>query len=85
MQKKSGIMKFQMGADIINRTLECEDNFSCLDDDKTCLCEATEMINNKLLFIKPVKNNSCNYMESFGYSYYCNCPTRNELYKLYRI
>lgn len=78
-------MKFQLETDILNQTGECSGDFSCLDNDKTCLCEVDEIINNKLLFIKPAKITFCHYKISFGYSYFCSCPTRNELYKRYKI
>jgi hypothetical protein len=79
------VVKLQLEEDILNQTRECMWDFSCLDNDKSCLCEVDELINNKLLFIKTTKMNACNYMISFGYSYYCNCPTRNELYKRYKV
>lgn len=79
-------MNLKLDADILNQADHCRRNFSCLTGDKTCLCEVERLIDNNLLFIKPAVTNICNYKVSFGYSaYYCNCPARLEIYKLYNI
>ena len=79
------MMKFKLEKEILDQT-ECNDNFSCLHGDKTCLCEADQMIGNSLLNIKPVNNKACDYKILFGYSsYYCHCPIRQEIYKRYNF
>jgi hypothetical protein len=77
-------MKYELEPNILNQT-ECKDNFSCLNGDKNCLCEVEHMIDGKLLFIKSVNNKVCYYKTSFGYSFFCNCPARKEIYKRYRV
>jgi len=78
-------MKYRVSDDILNSTSKCRNDFSCLYGETDCLCEFNDAIENKLLFVKPNKNATCNYMLSFGYSYLCNCPTRKEIFHLYKI
>ncbi len=78
-------MKFKIGAHILNETVKCRDNFSCLTGSDNCLCGVDYAIEKEFLSIKPVKEKICDYKYSYGYSFYCNCPTRKELYNLYRI
>jgi len=76
--------RFKLEEEVLNQTDRCEGNFSCLDGDDSCLCEVDQIINDSLLYIKPSQNISCEYKVSFGYTtYYCNCPTRREIYKRY--
>ena len=77
-------MKYRVSDDILSST-KCTRNFSCLHGETDCLCEFNDAIDNKLLFVKPKKNIMCKYMLSFGYSYLCSCPTRKEIYHLYKI
>ncbi len=78
-------MEFKVRADILNETIKCKKDFSCLSGKKDCLCEVEDSFDNKILFIKPMNHNMCDYKMSFGYSYICNCPTRKEIYNLYKI
>ncbi len=78
-------MKYELGTDFLNETVKCSDDFSCLTGDSKCLCEAVSAIDNKLLFIKSEQYKSCNYKVSFGYSFFCHCPVRKELYRLYKV
>jgi hypothetical protein len=78
-------MKLKLEADFSNEVVNCDSNYSCLNDGKSCLCEVESVVNDKLFFIKPDNPVSCNHMTSFGYSYYCNCPVRKEIYRLYNI
>ncbi|GBD97794.1 MAG TPA: hypothetical protein ENG83_03210 [Nitrospirae bacterium] len=77
-------MEFKIKADILNETDKCRENHSCLNGDKDCLCEVEDSFSNKIVFIKPVNNAACDYRMSFGYSFVCNCPTRKEIFNLYK-
>lgn len=79
-------MKFSISPDILNNTTRCRSNFSCLDEKQACLCEIESSLDNNILFVKPRKPTGylCNYIMSFGYSYICKCPTRNEIYFCYK-
>lgn len=76
-------MKFNINSDILNKTDKCSENYSCLNGKEECFCEVKEHFGNKIIFVKPI-NVSCNYSLSFGYSFVCNCPTRKEIYNLYK-
>ena len=78
-------MTFDIDEEIKQKSDRCRDGFSCLKGENNCLCEVESFINNKLLFIKPDKGGVCEYKTSFGYSYYCACPTRKELFYRYKV
>lgn len=75
-------MKFDINPDIIKKTDQCRDNYSCLNDEGTCLCEAESHFDKSILFIKSPKM-LCNYYMSFGHSHICKCPVRMEIYYRY--
>ncbi len=77
-------MQFKISVDILNETVLCRKNRSCLYGSKDCLCEVEDSFNNKIIFIKPVNKAMCDYRMSFGFSYVCNCPTRKEIFNIYR-
>jgi hypothetical protein len=76
-------MEFKIRKAILNETDKCGEKFSCLSGKNECLCEVEDSLDNKIIFIKPIHDNLCDYRMSFGYSHVCNCPTRKEIYKLY--
>ena len=78
-------MKFEIEKDILDSTHNCKTGFSCLNGNQECMCQADSLISDKLLFIKSEKINVCDYMTSFGYSYFCNCPTRKEIFRRYKV
>ena len=78
-------MKFEIEKDILDSTDKCKIGFSCLNGTQECFCLADSLISDKLLFIKSEKINVCDYMTSFGYSYFCNCPTRKEIFRRYKV
>ena len=80
--KKTG---FRIDEEIIQSTTNCEFNFSCLSVDKPCICEVVCSIGCGLLEINPKICNDCKYRMSFGYTYFCHCPTRVEIYNRYTI
>jgi hypothetical protein len=78
-------MNFEIDIIILDSTHRCRCDFSCLKGDKECFCQVDSLVSDKLLFIKDEKHNVCDYMTSFGYSYFCNCPTRKEIFKRYKV
>lgn len=78
-------MKFELEETILNETVKCRTNFSCLNGNEDCLCEVVHTIGDKLLFIKPAEGRTCDYMIPFGHSYFCKCPTRMEIHRLYSL
>ena len=71
--------------EIIQRTTNCELNFCCLSGDKTRICKVKNSIGFGLLEINPTIVNHCKCRVSFGNTYFCNCPTRNEIFNRYNI
>jgi hypothetical protein len=71
--------------DILKKTTDCTNNFSCLSGEKECLCEARGMAGYNSLFINPKSNRDCTYLNPFGSSFFCFCPTRNEIYRQYGV
>ena len=78
-------MKYRIDSDILNKTTECTNYFSCLFGRKDCCCDVKESINidREILYIEPVNNDLCNYRMPHGSSWLCNCPTRIAIYKEY--
>ncbi len=64
-------MKFDLGADILQETDQCKDDFSCLSGDKGCVCDAKELIADSLLVLKDMKYRDCNYNVLYGFSVFC--------------
>lgn len=71
--------------EILKKTTRCTKDFSCLSGETGELCKVESCIENKIHFIKCIKYEPCQYRMTFGYSFVCTCPTRKELYNLYRI
>ena len=78
-------MNIQISEDILGETISCEKNFYCLSGDPKELCEMESLNPQKVYFIKNPKDKRCIYTLSFGGSYICNCPTRREIYRRYRV
>ena len=67
----------------ITRSTICRYDFSCLSGDKTWKCKVKSSIGHGVVEIKSTINRGCGYRVSFGDTYFCNCPTRNEIYNRY--
>jgi hypothetical protein len=75
----------EINEETIQRTTNCKFNFCCLSGDKTRICKAKRSIGYDLLEIDSKIVNNCNCSVCFGNTYFCNCPTRNEIYNRYNI
>jgi len=69
---------------ILEETVNCQKNFSCLKDPKNC-CEVTNCINKSVHFVAYSSKEYCGYRMTFGDADICNCPTRKEIYKEYAL
>jgi hypothetical protein len=78
-------MKYELDIKTLNETVKCNENFACIEGEKKCLCNVDHMINGKLLFVNIVNNSICDYRTSFGYSHFCNCPVRMEIFERYNV
>jgi len=68
---------------VLVKTRQCKKNFGCLKDDQV-FCKADSFVNNEILFVKCLNNHDCSYKMKFGFSNVCHCPTRIEIYKIYK-
>ena len=64
----------------IRATTLCRNNTKCLKDEVFHCGIVESSISNKLIFVKCVSRNHCNYRMPFGKSIICRCPVRNETY-----
>jgi hypothetical protein len=75
----------QVNGPILKNTIKCKNNFSCLSGEKECLCEVRALSGYNSLLIYPKSDRDCFYLNPFGSSFFCFCPTRNEIYNRYKI
>lgn len=69
---------------IVDDTMSCHRNFGCLSNSNHVYCKVESCINQKVHFVEPVEKTLCNYKINFGESFICTCPTRKEIFKLYK-
>ena len=65
--------------EILQKTTNCEFDFNCLLGDKQSLYEIKSSMGHGMLELKPKFDVHCKYRLSFGETYFCRCPTRNEI------
>ena len=78
-------MKYELDVHTFYDTLKCNENFACLEGENKCLCKVDHMLEGKLLFVKSMNDCIRDYRTSFGYSNFCNCPVRKEIFKRYNV
>ena len=78
-------MDIEINEDILKDTTECINNFSCLRGEKECLCEVRGYAGYNSVLINPKPNKDCSYLNPFGSSFFCFCPTRSEIYRRYGV
>ncbi len=78
--------KRQVSKETIRETEKCEYNFQCLLLEKPNCCEVDRYVGKNLCFVKEDEMRCINNNKfSYGFSNYCRCPVRCELFKLYGI
>lgn len=79
-------MSYKIDKEIIKKTTKCEGNFKCLETGECPKnkCKPVGSFNGHL-WVKSKENIFCGYHLNFGRGEICNCPTRNELYRKYKI
>ncbi len=70
--------------EVIADTDRCPKDFACLDPGTRAVCPVEQRIMD-IIFVEPDNNFFCPYKTSFGDSYVCGCPTRQELYTAHHI
>ena len=67
----------------LKNTTDCRRNFDCIKNDKHIFCTVENCINDEVYFVKNSYNKYCPYRMSYGNSYLCHCPTRQEIFNKY--
>jgi len=70
---------------IVEATLLCKNNVECLTKTDHCCCKIDYHINDSLFFVKSTSHPFCKHKNFFGNSFMCNCATRQEIYKKFKI
>jgi hypothetical protein len=80
-------MDIVIDKEILEKTAKCIKSFSCLKSGKEYICSVECYAAKNLIFVKGDGSNriGCGYCMSFGDSFVCSCPTRNEIYSRYLI
>jgi hypothetical protein len=79
-------MIYQVSDRIKKQSSKCPYIFKCLKNETWDTCSIGKDIQGAFLVIKTKKTkNNCPYCFSYGNKYYCNCPTRGDIYKRYNI
>lgn len=78
-------MRIEVDTKTVNKTFCCEKNFNCLKSDKHICCKVENCVNNKVHFINCADNKYCSYKKSFGYSFFCTCMVRKEIFNKYGV
>lgn len=71
--------------DVKQKSTECKKGFSCLSAARTDLCIVLSCFDCDIHFIHCLNTEACSYQHKIGERFYCDCPTRKELYKKYNI
>ena len=76
--------EMRVAEDTLRQTF-CGNNYCCLFGKQEDMCKVDSTAG-KTIFIKsPSTNDFCKYCFSYGDSFICNCPTRNEIHKKYGV
>ena len=78
-------MKLHVSDEIQKATTHCEKGFSCLAGDRKDICTVETCVVEKIYFIKCLNEGYCSYQHQFGSAYFCDCPTRKDLFNKYKV
>ncbi len=79
-------MPLHISTHTLEQTKKCPFSFECLEDATRNVCPISIYIEKNGCILSKVKNHACLYRTRMGHSsIVCNCPTRHELYRRYRI
>ena len=82
-------MEFKISKAILDKTTKCQSNFSCLTGENLCggkkMCKAKDLIDT-IIVVDYTSKEGCPYAVYLDDpSPFCTCPTRNEIYRLYKV
>ncbi|MBI5539071.1 MAG: hypothetical protein HY951_03365 [Bacteroidia bacterium] len=77
-------MKIEINEEIITTT-NCIREYPCFNSESHHCCKVVRCIDGAVHFVEPVERTHCFNMQSFGYSYFCSCPVRKEIFNKYGL
>jgi len=79
-------MAYQIRDKTKKQSTKCPYMFQCLNNETWITCSIERDIQKTFLVIKTKKDKStCPYCFSYVDSFYCNCPSRREIYQRYKV
>jgi hypothetical protein len=76
---------FEIDSEVRNRADRCAWHQQCLQGQQEIRCRITDCVGDKVFFTAGSAVPTCKYCHTFGYSCYCSCPLRQELYRKFKI
>ena len=61
-------------------TRDCSTDFACLNSKSKPVCKIEHCVDGEVHFIACNGKQHCRYARHFGFSFFCSCPTRKELF-----
>lgn len=78
-------MKYDVSRETLKKADRCPHHGICQTAGGKPHCEISESINSTVYFLTCTHPNGCSYQHSFGSSFMCSCPVRQEIYNKYHI
>ena len=76
---------FEISDEIKKLATKCENSIACTIQEKKELCKVESCVDNEVFFVKCLHEPFCPYKQTFGYSFFCTCPVRQEIFKKYKV
>jgi hypothetical protein len=78
-------MKLDVQDEILDQATQCKHNCICQGVGGKPHCRISDTVNGSVFFTPTRHPMGCPYQCSFGSTFMCTCPVRQEIYKQYRI
>ncbi len=75
--------KLDIDANIVKSATSCAKNKACLENPGS-VCPVVSPVSDDLIFVSKKSTQNCSYFSPYGYSGFCKCPVRQEIYKKYK-
>ncbi len=78
-------MEFNINPETAKQATKCLYNHACMQPGTPLRCTISEVVNNTVFFTKEKKPSACPYQSTFGNSFMCTCPLRQEFYLKHKV
>lgn len=78
-------MKIQIDDEVMQLATKCSKGFRCLSGMEGHLCKIVLHMHDGMNFVRCKEERECPYLEIHNRTAICNCPVREEIYRLYKI